>query len=83
MIRAHFAAFEIFFYGNRDATHDGFAVLNSAHTLGNAAGMKNIFGGDVKTDGNAPAAALMRSVTSDFVILRGMHGETSFISFDD
>jgi hypothetical protein len=53
-------------------------MLYSRHTLGNAAGVKDIFCGDVKADGNTPAATLMRSVTSDFVIL-GVHGMTSLI----
>ena len=83
MISANLAPFKIFFNRDGDTTHNGFTMFDPTHTLGNAAGMKNIFGGDVKADGNTSAAALMRSVTSDFVILRGMHGETSFISFDD
>ena len=78
MVSAEFAAFEVFFNRNRHATHDGFAVLNSTHALGNAAGVKDIFCGDVEADGNTPAATLMASVTSDFVIL-GVHGMTSLI----
>lgn len=78
MVSTEFAAFEVFFYGDRNTTHNSFGMLHSGHTLGNAAGVENILCGDVETNGNGTAATLMSSVTSDFVIL-GVHGMTSLI----
>lgn len=78
MVSTEFAAFEIFFYGNRNATHDSFGMLHSGHTLSNAAGVENILCGNVEANGNGAAAALVSSVASDFVIL-GVHGMTSLI----
>ena len=78
MVSTEFATFEVFLYGDRNTTHDGFGMLHPGHALGNAAGVKDIFCGDVETNGNGAAATLVSSVTSDFVIL-GVHGMTSLI----
>lgn len=78
MISTEFATFEVFLYGDRNTTHNSFGMLHSGHTLGNAAGVKDIFCGDVEANGNGAAATLVSSVTSDFVIL-GAHGMTSLI----
>jgi hypothetical protein len=83
MVCAQLAAFEVFFHRNGNTTHDGFGMLHSGHTLGNAAGVKDIFCRDVEADGNGAATALMRAVTGDFVILRSVHGVDLLNSFDD
>jgi hypothetical protein len=58
-------------------------MLHSGHTLGNAAGVQNVFCGNVEADGNGAATALMCAVASDFVILRSVHGVDLLNSFDD
>ena len=78
MVSTEFATFEVFLYGDRNTTHDGFGMLHPGHALGNAAGVENILCGDVEANGNGAAATLVPSVASDFVIL-GVHGMTSLI----
>lgn len=77
MVGTHFAAFHIFINRNRYATQNGLAVLHSGHALCNAAGMKYVFCGDVKTNGDGATSSLMGAMASDLVILRGVHGVTS------
>ena len=78
MISANLAPFKIFFNRDGDTTHNGFTMFDPTHTLGDAAGMQDVFCGNVEADGNGATATLMASVTSDFVIL-GVHGMTSLI----
>lgn len=78
MISANLAPFKVFFNRDGDTTHNGFTMLDPTHTLGNAASMQDVFCGNVEANGNGSTATLMRSVTSDFVIL-GIHGMTSLI----
>lgn len=76
MVSTNLAPFKVFFNRDGNTTHNGFTMFDSTHTLGNAAGVQDIFCGDVETNGNGAAATLVSSVTSDFVIL-GVHGMTS------
>ena len=78
MISTNLAPFKVFFNRDGNTTHNGFTMFDSTHTLGNAAGVKDILRGDVEANGNGAAAALVSSVTGDFVIL-GVHGMTSLI----
>ena len=78
MISANLAPFKVFFNRDGYTAHNGFTMLDPTHTLGKAAGVKDILCGNVEADGNGATATLMASVTSDFVIL-GVHGMTSLI----